>query len=229
MKSILFVVAHPDDVACGMSGTAYLLKDKYQLFVLCMTKGERGVKGWSMKKTASVREKEEAAACSILGARLKFGNRIDKELYADEKTCKQVATLIRKLKPVAIFTIWPIDYHRDHSAVAEIVKKAVTIADIPVEIIYCEESDGQTSLFTPDYYVDISKVIDKKLAMIRCHKCQNRNDAMARAFLKKSIRRSKESGFPHAEAFRVLFYHKKRKKSVLSLFGVKNYLAENIK
>jgi LmbE family N-acetylglucosaminyl deacetylase len=219
MKSILFVVAHPDDVANGMGGTAYLLKDKYKLFVLCMTKGERGVKGWSMKKTASVRENEEATACSILGARLKFGNRIDKELYADATTCKQVASLIRKLKPSAVFTIWHIDYHRDHSAVAEIVKKAVTIADIPVEIIYCEEAECQTSLFTTDYYVDISKVIDKKLEMIRCHKCQNRNDAMARAFLKKSIRRGKESGFPHAESFRVLFYHKKGKKSVLSSVG----------
>lgn len=215
MKSILFVVAHPDDVACGMGGTAYLLKDKYKLFALCMTKGERGVKVWSMKKTASVREKEEAAACSILGAQLKFGNRIDKELYADEKTCKQVASLVRKLKLAAIFTIWHIDYHRDHSAVAEIVKKAVTIADIPVEIIYCEEADCQTSLFTPDYYVDISKVIDRKLQMIRCHKSQNRNDAMARAFLKRSINRGKESGLPNAEAFRVFFYHKKAGKSVL--------------
>jgi LmbE family N-acetylglucosaminyl deacetylase len=206
MKSILFVVAHPDDVAYGMSGTAYLLKDSYRLHVLCMTKGERGRQGWSMKKTAAVREREEAAACSTLGATLRFGNCIDREVFAGEKTCRRIARLVRKIRPAAIFTIWPIDFHVDHTAVAEIVKKAVCMADIPVEIVYCEEADCQTSLFVPDHYVDISGVIDRKLEMLRYHESQNRDDEMAQEALAKSIRRGATSGCAHAEGFKVLFY-----------------------
>ena len=221
MKSILLVVAHPDDVAYGMSGTAYLLKDRYKLHVTCMTKGERGRKGWSMKKTASVREKEEAAACSILGADLMFCKRTDGEVFADVKTCRQISRLVEEIRPAAIFTIWPVDFHIDHTAVAEIVKKAVSMADMPIEIVYCEEADCQTSLFVPDYYVDISHVIDRKLEMIRCHECQNRDDEMAREALAKSIRRGKESGFANAEGFKVLFYPKSGGESILSSVGAK--------
>ena len=36
MKSILFVIAHQDDLAFGMGGTAYLLKDRFKLHVACL-------------------------------------------------------------------------------------------------------------------------------------------------------------------------------------------------
>ena len=52
--------------------------------------------------------------------------------------------------------------------------------------------------------------------MIPAMNSMNPNDAMARAFLKKSIRRGKESGFSNAESFRVLFHRKSGNKSVLS-------------
>ena len=42
MKSILLVVAHPDDLAWGMGGTDLLLKDRYHLHVVCATTGECG-------------------------------------------------------------------------------------------------------------------------------------------------------------------------------------------
>ena len=43
--AIAFVTGHPDDVAFAMGGTAWLLKDKYQLHVFCATRGERGYPG----------------------------------------------------------------------------------------------------------------------------------------------------------------------------------------
>ena len=44
MDSILFIVAHPDDLAFGMGGTALLMKDKFKLHIFCATRGERGMK-----------------------------------------------------------------------------------------------------------------------------------------------------------------------------------------
>ena len=41
MENIVFIVAHPDDMAYGMGGTAWLLKEKYNLHILCTTRGEK--------------------------------------------------------------------------------------------------------------------------------------------------------------------------------------------
>jgi LmbE family N-acetylglucosaminyl deacetylase len=87
--SIVFVVAHPDDLAIIMGGTALLLKDRYQLHVLCASKGERGYpwKGVGRLKPinpeiATIRAKEEKAACAMLGANLTFLGQIDGEIFA---------------------------------------------------------------------------------------------------------------------------------------------------
>ena len=205
MATILFVVAHPDDVAFGMGGTAWLLKDRYDLHVVCVTKGERGLPGRSLAATAALREQEEAGACALLGAKLTFLGKIDREVYADAETCRPVAEIIRRLAPVALLTIWPIDTHPDHSAIAEIAKKSVFLAQHPLEIIYSEEDMiGQTSHFAPDFYVDISRVMDDKLRLIRCHACQNASDRMAQAALQQATVRGRESGCVLAEGFRSL-------------------------
>ena len=205
MAAILLVVAHPDDVAYGMGGTAWLLKDRYDLHVVCVTKGERGLPGQSLAATAALREPEEAGACALLGAELTFLGQIDREVYADAAACQPVAAIIRRLAPVALLTHWPIDTHPDHSAVAEIAKKAVFLAQHPVEIIYCEENMiTQTSHFEPDVYVDIARVMDDKLRLIRCHACQNPSDRLAQAALRQATVRGRESGCVLAEGFRSL-------------------------
>ena len=105
MESVLFVFAHPDDAAYGMGGVAWLLKDKFDLHLICATKGERGLQGRSLTETAAIRDKEEKRECELLGAKLTFLDRIDRELYADAETCQQVADIVRKTAPVALFTL----------------------------------------------------------------------------------------------------------------------------
>lgn len=88
MESVLFVVPHPDDLAYGMGGIAFLLRDKFDLHLLCATKGERGIPGRSLDETGITREEEQKAACELLGANLNFLGKIDRELYADIETCQ---------------------------------------------------------------------------------------------------------------------------------------------
>jgi len=201
MRSILFVVAHPDDVAYGMGGTALLLKGKYKLHVVCATKGERGVAGKSLIEAGAIREKEAMEECKQLGAQLYFLDRIDQEVFADRETSQKIADLIIAMDPVAIFTIWPVDTHTDHSAISEVTKKGIFLSGKNTELIFSEEGADQTSHFKPDLYVDTSKVIKPTMELIRCHKCQNRDDELAQACLEKSLLRGKESGYQHAEGF----------------------------
>ena len=130
MDNVVILAAHPDDVACCMGGTLLKLKGKVTPHVLCATKGERGCPGRPMDEVGAVRENEERAACRILGAELTFLGRIDAETYADQELCDRVAGVIDELKPVALFALWGIDRHPDHSAVSEVARKAAGLRKV---------------------------------------------------------------------------------------------------
>lgn len=202
MDNILIIVPHPDDVAFGMGGTALLLKERYRLHVLCASKGERGVPGQEMAMTAAIREQEEAAACAMLGAELTFLGLIDGDIFAGREICLQVADIVRRLQPVAVFTIWPIDAHPDHSATAEIAKKACSLAGFSGEFYYIEEGLGsQTTCFRPHIYVDVTPVFTERLRLLRLHACQNVDDGMVREVTARSEFRGLECRCHYAEGF----------------------------
>jgi len=207
MKNIVFIVAHPDDMAYGMSGTAWLLKEKYNLHVLCATRGEKGLPGVKTEtEAAAIREKEELAASrDLLGASVTFLDRIDREVFADKVTSEKVAEILIELNPVAVFTLWPIDSHPDHSAVSELTKKAIFLSELDCELLFCEESlDSQTTQFQPDIYIDISSVMEFKLQMLRKHVCQNSNDKMAQSAIKQSGARGMKRNVEYAEGFKTI-------------------------
>jgi LmbE family N-acetylglucosaminyl deacetylase len=188
-----------------MGGTAWLLKDRYKLHVLCATKGDRGVPGRDPATTAAIREKEEAAACKLLNAELTFLGQNDGEVFAGREVCQQVADILKEINPKAVFTIWPVDRHPDHAAVSEIATKAVRLGGINPEVYYCEEGrKSQTMHFKPDVYINITTVIEHKLKLIRCHVCQNTDDRMARHFLEQAKDRGKEAGCEFAEGFKLV-------------------------
>ncbi len=172
-KVVAVVIAHPDDMDHSMGGTAWLLKGAYQLHVICATKGERGIEGASLKEAGAIRQKEQEAACELLGAGLTFLGRIDGELYADKGVCEEVAGLLGEMRPAAVFTLWPINEHPDHVAIFDITMRALRIAGIyrETEIYLAENAMGtQTNQFDPDVYVDISGVIEgkRRLAAVPC-------------------------------------------------------------
>ena len=205
MKTVVIIVAHPDDTAVGLGGTALLLAEAgYRVHSICATRGELGLAGKDPGETGKMREKEERASCALIPAEPHFLDMIDQDVYASREVCAKVAGLLKEIKPSAVFTIWPIDNHVDHSAVGEITMKAVRMSGIKTEIIFCEEQPNQTCLFSPDYHVDISAQIDLKMELIRCHKCQNSRDGMALRALRRAEIRGAEAGCAHAEAFKSL-------------------------
>ena len=203
--NIVFIVAHPDDLAHSMGGTAYLMKEKYQLHVLCLTKGEHGIKGKSHDEAAAIREKEEAAACQILNANLSFLGQIDGQTYANKEICEKVSLLLGALQPQAVFTLWPINEHPDHVVVHGIATKALQLAGIyrQTELYFSENVMGaQTNQFSPDIYINISEVIEIKSELIKCHVSQNPIDKGVDNILQRNIFRGKLSGCLYAEAFK---------------------------
>jgi len=197
--TVVFIVAHPDDVAHAMGGTACLLGKTHEIHVLCATKGERGIKGKTHDEAAAIREKEEMAACKKLNAHLTFLGEIDGELFAHQDVCAIVAAALRRLGPVAVFTLWPINKHPDHVAA-----KAIHLSGISKDVeLYMGENDAaQMGQFEPDLLVDITSVIDKKKVLIRAHKSQNPDETRVDKVIERNALRARNTRCQYVEAFK---------------------------
>lgn len=68
MRKVVILTAHPDDAVGGAGGTALLMRGKFELHILCATRGERGLRNVSMEETAKIREAEERLCAEKLGA-----------------------------------------------------------------------------------------------------------------------------------------------------------------
>src|SRR5262245_26999492 len=126
-ERIVCVTAHPDDCAHSMGGTLFKLKDRFEIRVLCMSKGEKGIKGKTEAEAAAIRSVEETCADKQFGAEVTFLGHIDGELFPDRAICERVAELLGQLKPRAVFTLWPINV-ADHAAAWFVATKALRLA-----------------------------------------------------------------------------------------------------
>ena len=192
-ESVFFVGAHPDDTE-GYAATAFLLRDKYDIHVIDLTRGELGLgmAGYRDGTTAKRRMAEEAAACAYLGATPHFLDEIDGFAYARKTSVDSLAKLIRELKPVAIFTHWPVDTHCDHVQTAAVTRRAAVEAGFNGEYYFFEVLRSQTVNFRPLYSVDVSKTIKDKAEMLRKYVCQNANDGLAKEKLEQAKARGQE-------------------------------------
>jgi len=219
MDTIVSLFAHPDDEANGLGGTLWLLKDRYRIVLLCLTRGERGLSPGHVEvepATARLREAEMRASAALLGAEVRFLDRIDGEVFADRAICEQVAGILRELRPVLVFGMWPLDRHPDHAAASEIARKAMRLAAYDGEFWMHEEGIHQTTAFEPDLCVDISRVVEAKNRLIRCHACQNADDRMVLEMEKLNRFRGSKAGCQSAEGFKTAQTMRAGRISILS-------------
>ena len=216
MDSIVFIMAHPDDVGAAQGGTALLLKEHFKLHVICATKGERGIAGVSYDEAAKIRELEEKNACDLINAELTFLGKINGQLYADKEICDEVTRMVDEIAPKAVITFWPVDYHEDHRAAAEIARKAVQFSKHSIELCFGEAGYLiQTTHFEPEIYVDITQVMPQKLDLIRCHESQNKDELLIDLFTGYGKMRGDEIGVAYAEGFRSVMDFGKKEDSIL--------------
>src|SRR5512142_1048380 len=135
-KTILAVLAHPDDESFGLGGTLALYAQKgYDTYLVCATRGEVGMVDPEhlngFKDTAELRTAELGRAAKILGLKGVFflgyrdsgmpGSEDNKHPNAQvnhpvEEVAGKVVKYIRDLKPDVVLTFDPIGgyKHPDH-------------------------------------------------------------------------------------------------------------------
>lgn len=201
--SVVFVCAHPDDFG-GVSGTGMLLAERYDVHVVDYTHGERGLgeEGYRDGSVRKMRIQEETEACRIAGVTLHWMEEIDGEAEATLASAGKLADLFRTLKPRAVIMHWPVDTHTDHVMSSAAALKAIELAKIRPEV-YFHEQHHQSREFRPAYYVDISKVKDRKDRLIMCYRCQWPED-MKRRKTEDARFWGREAGVEFAEAIGVM-------------------------
>jgi len=121
-----------------------------------------------------------------------------------------------RILPDVVYVNYWEDNNQDHRAVFNASRVVLRRASSkpPKKIIVYEtpSSTEQTlpafSIFTPNYYVNISNFIQIKLAAIACYETEARiypHPRSSEAILNLSKRRGIESGFKNAEAFMVIY------------------------
>ncbi|MBI3385627.1 PIG-L family deacetylase [Candidatus Gottesmanbacteria bacterium] len=191
-KNILCVIAHPDDEAFGPSGTLARLSKKHDVHIVCVTDGASDVRFHPTGSTlAAIRSRELQASAKIIGAKTvhflgyKDGS-LCNNLY--HEVAQKIDDLCASLGVVLLLTIEPrgVSGHIDHVAVSMIstfvYEKRLTIAAVWYYCITKQVRASIPSYFIhfPDGYerqeidmvVDISGVLDQKIAAIKCHASQ---------------------------------------------------------
>jgi len=216
--SVVCVGAHPDDPESGCSGTLALYSGLgHHVTVIYLTRGEIGIDGKSMFEAAAVRTKESEAACKIIGAKPVFAGQVDGSAEFNRTRLRQLQGLLSAEDPDLMFAHWPIDTHMDHQVASACAFRASMALQHPPQCYFYEVNTGYQSLgFSPNLYVDITSVKEKKIEALSAHVSQ-RGEAIWK-YHHQAIAdfRGREAGVAAAEAF----FHLNRDSGFIRVPGV---------
>lgn len=178
---ILAIGAHPDDVELGCGGTiAKLISEGKKIAIIDLTEGELGTRG-----TNETRAKEAKEASRILGISARENLKMkDGFLENSEEYQLRIVKMIRKYQPDIILCNAIEDRHPDHAKAAKLVSDAAFLSGL---IKIKTELEGESQMqwhpkhvfhyiqwkhIEPDFVIDISKFLDKKIEACLAYKTQ---------------------------------------------------------
>lgn len=178
---VLAFGAHPDDIELSCGGLLLLEKSRgKKTGIVDLTRGELGSRG-----SAEIRAEESAAAAKVLGVEVRENLEMADGLFEiNQENKMKVIRMIRKYRPDVVICNSPEDRHPDHGRAAQLVSEAAFLSGLRM---IQTELDGATQekwrpayvfnylqhyYHEPSFLVDISSVIDQKVAAIKCYQSQ---------------------------------------------------------
>ncbi len=182
--NVLAICTHPDDMEIACAGTLLKCAERGdKVFVCHVSTGSLGHAVIKPDELRVIRRQEALDSGKIGGFEVLCAGFDDLDIYDNNKESRdRIVDIIRYCDPDFIITHSPNDYMPDHTAVSRLVFDASFTATLPnyptkqkkaaklVPVYYMDTLTGIN--FNPEYYVDISPYIDKKLEMLNCHKSQ---------------------------------------------------------
>ena len=180
---ILAFGAHPDDVELSCGGTILKeINNGKTVGIIDLTKGELGSRG-----TAQTRATEASNAASILGVSFRHNLGFSDGFIVNDKAHQlEVIKLIRHYNPEIVLCNAIDDRHIDHGVASKLVSDSCFLSGlVKLETKYNDSLVAQSpwrpkSIYhyiqweplTPDFVVDISDHIDKKMESVSAYSSQ---------------------------------------------------------
>jgi len=180
---ILAIGAHPDDVelSCGATIAKEIANGK-KVGIIDLTRGELGTRG-----TAETRDVEAENAKKILGASIRLNMEFADGFFINDKEHQiELIKMIRKYRPDIVLCNAVDDRHIDHPKASELVSDACFLSGLLKIDTKNVDEDGwqepwrpkhvyhyiQWKNIEPDFVVDVSGYLDKKLEAVFAYKTQ---------------------------------------------------------
>ncbi|ETN96350.1 bacillithiol biosynthesis deacetylase BshB1 [Zhouia amylolytica] len=180
---ILAFGSHPDDVELGCGATiAKEIASGKKVGIVDLTRGELGTRG-----TAEIRDKEAAASARILGAVVRENMEFADGFFVNDKDHQlEIIKMIRKYRPEIVLCNAVDDRHIDHGKGSKLVSDACFLSGLrKIDTKFDGDDEWQDAWrpkhvyhyiqwknLKPDFVVDVSGFIDKKIAAIEAYASQ---------------------------------------------------------
>jgi LmbE family N-acetylglucosaminyl deacetylase len=188
-KTLMAIMAHPDDIDFGSSGSvAKWCAEGWTIYYVLTTSGDKGTHepGISGQQLAAIREEEQREAARVLGVKEVFFLGIeDGFVEPNAELRERLVWLFRTYKPDVVLT-WdgfrPSFNHNDHRNTGIVVRDALfpAVRDRLYFPQHAEQGLGEwraneillVGSQDPNYFVDVSGFIEKKADAILAHRSQ---------------------------------------------------------
>lgn len=217
-KKILIIAPHPDDEAISCGGLIMLAKKtRAKIFVLFGSIGiSRQLITGQTNPSIRLDEAQKASEYGSFDHSIIFqGEEFMKLDTVPQKTLiDAIEDKIEEVKPDIVCLPFKDSFDQDHRA---LFKASVTalrptpknLRHHPKIILESEEpySWSTDDVFHPNFYLDISQVMEEKIKLLKCHKTQLREDPFPRSpenLERLAGLRGAEISTKFAEAYRLL-------------------------
>ena len=189
-KSVLAIAAHPDDIEFVMAGTLLRLAEKgWELHYFNIANGAYGSMTQGPHDCAATRLQEAQNAAKTLGARFYPPICDDMNVFYSPDLLAKVVAVVRQAAPSVVLTHSPVDYMEDHQNACRLAVSAAFVRGMPnmtsqppqppcsgsVTLYHAQPHGNRTPLgeiVYPKYIVDITRQMEKKTELLRCHVSQ---------------------------------------------------------
>lgn len=193
--NIVAIGAHPDDIEFGCTGTLLRhVKRGDEVTFIVLTRGEKG-------GDPEVRVREAKESARRIGAKLHLFDFPDTAVPQSHELIDKLEAIIRKANPRRVYMHSVKDTHQDHRNAAYATLSAARF--VPEVLAF--ESPSLYLNFIPNYYVDISNYMEKKMEILNLFTTQNGREYMKiNAIRGLSQFRGLAPSVGHAEAFEIV-------------------------
>ena len=224
-KTVLTLLAHPDDAEFLCGGTLIRLADDgWDIHIATMTPGDCGSMTDTRWSISATRTEEGRKAAEMLGGTFHCLDERDIYVCYDKPTLQKAVDLFRKVAPTLVFTHAPRDYMMDHE-VTSMVARAASFgygapnasthplkegSGVPT-FYYCDPLEGTDplgNLVEATTIIDVTEQIEKKSEVLACHASQREwlrahhgMDEYLESMKRQSRMRGDQVKVAYAEAF----------------------------